>query len=404
MSSPESLPQGDSVQLPSPPLDRPVRVRYSTFVLIRARPDTSGDESSHIPSNHTSEAPMTTTDIRQARNRREAPTPMTATRTLAIDAGNYDLKFWDGMGNPKAIRSVRFQLPQGRDAVRATDSSPLVELPDGSRYHFGTQAYKYRRQQQTVIENKVDLARLHFYACLEPWAPVPGGNGLTEFSVNLHLSTPEPAKSRDAIRSQLQGLHEFRRNGVEFRVMVERVEVEREGMGAYWYAQRMGLIPDSGYTIIIDIGGGTWLTRLVDAEGDVIDENVMDRGGVYELATSISFDKRLSYALGTTADSGIVMDGFKANHTYADTGISWSPWLDEYLEPWFKGIFQTVKSQYTPYLARVTRFLVTGGGSYFVSDRLAGRKLFAILPDPQFANVRGLFPAIDGTQLCMTTR
>jgi hypothetical protein len=328
-----------------------------------------------------------------------AVTATTATRTLAIDAGNYDLKYYDGNGNPKAIRSVRYQLPQGRDAVRYTDSSPLIELPDGTRFHFGNQAYKYRRQQQTVVENKIELARLHLYACLEPVEAT-----ISEFPLNLYVSTPDPARHAEAIQEQLLGLHEVKRNGVYYRVKVEHVEVEREGMGAYRYAQRLGLIPDSGYTIVVDIGGGTWLTRLVDAEGEVIDENVMDRGGSYELATSISFDKRLGNALGTTADPGIVMDGFKNGHVYADTGLSWSSWLEEHLDPWFKGIFQTVRAQYTPYMPRVTKFLVTGGGSHLIAERLAGRKLFAVMPDAQFANVRGLFPLPSDLQLCMTTR
>ncbi len=356
---------------------------------------------------------MTSVETRQAKAKKE-PTiahpdsiatslqmPSAPTRSLALDGGNYDLKFWDGTGLPKAIRSIRFQVPQGRDAVRYSDSSPLIELPDGTRYHFGTQAYKYRRQQQTVVENKVDLARLHLYACLEADR---AAEDLCQFTLQLHVSTPEPAKSQDSLKSQLMGVHEFKRNGIPFRVTVDRVEVEREGLGSYRYAQRLGLIAENGYTIVVDIGGGTWITRLMDAEGDVIDENVMDRGGAYELATAISFDKRLSNLLGTTADPAIVMDGFKTGHNYADTGLSWSLWLDDYLDPWFKGIFQTIKAQYTPYMARVTRFLVTGGSSHLITERLAGRKLFAVMPEPQFANVRGLFPIHEGLQLCMTTK
>jgi len=341
---------------------------------------------------------MTTATRRKNFGKEATPMSSMTNRILALDAGNYDLKFYDGVGHPKAIRSVRFQLPQGRDPVRYTEASPLIELPDGTRYHFGAQAYKYRRQQQTVIENKVELSRLHLYACLEPW------NGLTDFSVTVYASTPEPTKNEEAIRKQLVGLHEFKRNDLDYRVMIERVEVEREGMGAYHYARQLGLIPDTGYTIVIDIGGGTWLTRLVDAESEVIDENVMDRGGAYDLATSIAFDKRLTSILGTTADPSIVMDGFRTGHAYADTGFAWASWLDEHLDPWFKGIFQTVKAQYTPYMARVTRFLVTGGSTHLIADRLAGRKLFTVMGDPQFANVRGLFLLSTDLQLCMTTK
>lgn len=338
-----------------------------------------------------------TTGTRQKRLSKDAGVSPNS-RILALDAGNYDLKYFDGTGHPKAIRSVRYQLPLGRDAVRYSDASPLIELPDGTRFHFGAQAYKYRRQQQTVIENKVELSRLHLYACIEPW------NGNTEFAVEIYASTPEPTRNKEAIQEQLLGLHEFRRNDLDYKVMVERVEVEREGMGAYLYARQMGLVADSGFTIVVDIGGGTWLTRLVDAEGDVIDENVMDRGGAYELAVSISFDKRLTNVLGTSADPSIIMDGFRTGHTYGDTGLTWAPWLEEHLDPWFKGIFQTVRSQYTPYMARVTRFLVTGGSTHLITERLAGRKLFTVMNDPQFANVRGLYLFSQDTQLCMTTR
>ncbi|HIK46544.1 MAG TPA: ParM/StbA family protein [Leptolyngbyaceae cyanobacterium M65_K2018_010] len=330
---------------------------------------------------------------------RIVPQVSRTTPVLALDAGNYDLKFYNGNGHPKAIRSVRYQLPQGRDAVSYSEASPLIELPDGRRYHFGAQAYKYRRQQQTVIENKVELALLHLYACLEPLA-----GGVSEYGVDLHISTPDPARNGEAIQGQLLGSHEFTRNGIDFRIKVESVQVEREGMGAYYYAKTQGMIPPNGYTIVIDIGGGTWLTRLVDADGEVIDENVMDRGGTYELAVAISFDHRLTDHLGSSADPSIVMDGFRVNHAYADTGLAWADWLDEYLDPWFKGIFQTVKAQYTPYMPRVTRFLVTGGGSHLISERLQGHDLFAVMGDPQFANVHGLFLMSGDTQLCMTTK
>lgn len=330
---------------------------------------------------------------------RVAQQPSGTTPVLALDAGNYDLKFFSGNGHPKAIRSVRYQLPQGRDAVSFSDASPLIELPDGRRYHFGAQAYKYRRQQQTVIENKVELARLHLYACLEPLA-----GGLVDYPLHLQISTPDPIRNGDDIEDQLLGVHEFTRNGMDFKVTVQSVNVEREGMGAYHYAKTQGTIPSNGYTIVIDIGGGTWLTRLVDADGEVIDENIMDRGGTYELATAISFDRRLTDLLGSSADPCIVMDGFRIDHIYADTGLAWKDWLDEYLDPWFKGIFQTVKAQYTPYMPRVTRFLVTGGGSHLISERLQGHDLFAVMGDPQFANVRGLFLKSSDTQLCMTTK
>ena len=168
---------------------------------------------------------MTTTTATKSRRSSSASKARAAQKmssinpVLALDAGNYDLKFFTGDGHPKAIRSVRYQLPQGRDAVSYSDASPLIELPDGRRYHFGAQAYKYRRQQQTVIENKVELARLHLYACLEPLT-----NGVSEYLLDLHISTPDPIRNGADIEAQLLGLHQFTRNELEFKVNVQMLK------------------------------------------------------------------------------------------------------------------------------------------------------------------------------------
>ena len=55
-----------------------------------------------------------------------------------------------------------------------------------------------------MIENKVELARLHLYACLEPLA-----NGLSEYPLDLLISTPDPLRNGEAIEEQLFGVHEF---------------------------------------------------------------------------------------------------------------------------------------------------------------------------------------------------
>lgn len=185
---------------------------HIVLVYYMGKPDLSWGQMIAALTVSIQEKPMTSVETRQTKARKDSPAPAStgiiSARSLALDAGNYDLKFWDGTGNPKAIRSIRFQLPQGRDAVRYSDHSPLIELPDGTRYHFGTQAYKYRRQQQTVVENKIDLARLHLYACIES---DKAAEDICQFSLNLHVSTPEPARNQDVLRAQLMGIHEFKR-------------------------------------------------------------------------------------------------------------------------------------------------------------------------------------------------
>jgi hypothetical protein len=307
------------------------------------------------------------------------------TAVIAVDTGNYDLKFWTSNGNPKAIRSVKFKLPRGRHALKANSLNPVIEL-SGSRYHFGFKAYDYRKQSHTTETEKAHEVLLNVLACVKPIAP--------EFKLHVHTSHPRPEIYTPEITKQLLGTHQYGYNGLQGVVSIESVSVEPEGLGAWRYAKTIGLVPEQGLTVVIDIGGGTWLSRLIDEEGDILDSSVNERGGAYSLAADISFDSRLGNALHDQPDPGVIMDGFaNGTHYYAeDPAASWRDWLDEYLDSWFKGIFGKVKTQYKPFLPRVRRFLVTGGSSHLIAHKVKNIPLFAMTEEPRFDNVQGLLP------------
>jgi hypothetical protein len=311
------------------------------------------------------------------------------TAVIAVDTGNYDLKFLDGMGEPKAIRSVKFKLPRGRHALKANNLNPVVEL-NGDRYHFGFRAYDYRKQIHTTETEKAHEILLNVLACVKPIAP--------EFKLHVHTSHPRPELFEAEILKHLLGSHPYGHNGVNATSHIESVSVEPEGLAAWRYAKTIGLVPPQGLTILIDIGGGTWLSRLLDEEGEILDSSVSERGGAYSLAADISFDARLGNVINDQPDPGVIMNGFaNGTHYYGeDPNATWKNWLDEYLDPWFKGIFGKVKTQYKPFLPRVRRFLVTGGSSHLIAQKVKSIPLFAMTSEPRFDNVRGLLPT--GTQ------
>jgi len=283
------------------------------------------------------------------------------TFVLAADLGNYELKFWDG-SQTRAIRAIRFQLPNGRRPLEGKPNSPVIEY-QGKTWHWGVKAYEYRKQYHTVEGDKSSEALLAMMACCDFSAK--------EFNLSVRTSHPMPEKVAPDIKAQLQGCHVFSRNGNRCIAHVEDVNVEPEGLGAWRYAKKQGLIPDQGYTVVIDIGGGTWLSRLFNPSGDIIDQSVDERGGGYDLATSISFDSRLISAIGSRPQPGVIMDGFaNGSHYYAHMPhASWQEWLEEYLVPWFKGIIGTVKAQYQPYRSRIVRFILRGGSSMLVAEK-----------------------------------
>src|SRR4028118_1472859 len=115
------------------------------------------------------------------------------TAVIAVDAGNYDLKFWDGSDDRKAIRSVKFKLTRGRHELKANSLNPVIEL-NGERYHFGFRAYDYRKQVHTTETEKAHEILLNVLACVKPSAP--------EFKLHVHTSPPRPAPFAQAISTQ----------------------------------------------------------------------------------------------------------------------------------------------------------------------------------------------------------
>lgn len=305
-------------------------------------------------------------------------------QTVALDAGNYQLKVCDGT-DPRSIRSVQYRLPKGVNALRSLRNSPIIEIADGTRWHVGSQAFKYSSQEQTVTQDKALLAKIHLYASLE----------MTAGQVRLIASHHSPDVYEETLKRLLVGEHSYKRNGVECSIAVESVEVVPEGLGAYWSAQRAHLIPERGYVIVIDLGGSSWLYRVIDSDGEIIAQDVGDRLGTYHLAKQIAADERLKAPLRkfgiTSPDPGLVLDGFTRGHTYAETGISWANWLSEYRDSWFKNILGSIQSACTTYLPSTRRFIVCGGGAFLVEGKLHGKEPFVVLSDPAFANVIGMY-------------
>lgn len=307
------------------------------------------------------------------------------TKIIAVDAGNYDLKFWDGTGEPKAIRSLKFQLPTGRKPLLSNNLNPLLEL-NGKRYHYGHRAYDYRKQEHTVEGEKAHSVLPNVLACVEPLD--------SEFILHVHTSHPRPEQFESEIQKQLLGSWRYTRNGKKAIAHIESVSVEPEGLGAWRHGKQKGLIPESGLSIVIDLGGGTWLSHLINEDGEILDSSVSERGGAYSLASDISFDQRLRNALGDQPQPGVIMDGFSQSHCYAgNPSVSWISYLDEYRKPWIQGILGKVKNQYQQYLPRVQRFLITGGSAHLISSQLTGMPGFVMTNEPRFDNVRGLLPS-----------
>jgi hypothetical protein len=56
-------------------------------------------------------------------------------------------------------------------------------------------------------------------------------------------------------------------------------------------------------------------------------------------------------------------------------------------------MFNQIRTQFQPFASQITRMLLTGGSSLLVSDLIPQKAILKPIPNPRFANVRGLYPA-----------
>ena len=306
---------------------------------------------------------------------------------LSLDLGNFGLRAFDG-DTVKTIRSLQTPLAKGQRVLSASEASPIIEL-DGQRWHVGSQCRYYRSSEATVTGDKTQLAQLHLASCI-----AESGD------YQLIASHHSPDAYQDFLASALIGDHHYVRNETLIDIAVQSVEVIPEGYGSYHLACMHNYVPSRGYTVLIDIGGSTWLSTVYAANGQVIDHDAHERQGTYALATEIANDDRLRrplierYSI-TSPDPVVIQEGFCANHYYGESDLCWVEWLPEYLDPWWKGITQTLKARYQPHLPSVRRFLVTGGGSHLVAHKLVASDAFIVLPDSDTASVQGAYFAFE---------
>jgi len=305
---------------------------------------------------------------------------------LSLDFGNYELKSFDGRQVTK-IRSLQSVIATGQKPLLASEASPIIEM-DGIRWHVGSQAGRYPSYEATVQGEKTRLAQIHLAACISQ-------SGCYDLVISHH----SPDNYGKVLKGALLGKHSYQRNGLQVDVSINSVTVVLEGSGAYQLAKARNYIPTRGYTIVIDLGGSTWVSALYASDGELISSTAYERKGTYALAVAIASDSRLQKALQestsvSSPDTSVILEGLAKDNFYGESELCWGEWLGEYLDPWWKGIVQALKSGYQSHMPSVKRIVVTGGGANLVSPKVAASPAFLVLPECSTANVQGAYHSV----------
>ena len=338
---------------------------------------------------------MTTATKAATKTTTKTKTASTPTLIHCVDVGNSNVKYISaGQTEPKSYRSLYVEHTAGmQNKKQGTDDSPVVVL-GGKSIHFGTMARKYQQPAAYLSGEDKTRSDAYIHAVLATFRPLPSGD--TCYAVELRLSVPNYNRDAEFVAALFNGKKfTVYVNGVELFIEIKTVTVYREGFGSFKWAQGQGkLNKTGGYTLVVDVGGGTVVTMLIDSDGELVgDEAIFNGAGALQLAASVAGDYRLTSALdGSRAVPSLVMDAFQLGNIYGASGYDFTPWLSEYVSQWFKGIVSKLTTTYpTELMSGVGTILFCGGSIHLLPDALGtASPLYVVLDNPELTNIKGM--------------
>lgn len=307
-----------------------------------------------------------------------------------VDVGNYSVKaISQGQAHPLSIRSLLVDPTHYRKQKHSPDS-PLLLL-EGKQYHFGHAAREYGIPVKPLVLGDKNEPELFKAAVLSTLQPGEDGEALT---VRLRVTVPNTYReeTEQSIIETLTGKHTYTVNGLNATATVLSVDVLTEGIPAYHYAKGLGLVPDRGYTLLIDIGGGTFNVLVFSPDGRVVGQpQSTHHGGGIALAQRIANIHSIQAKLNSVPDLSIIQDGITdGSNAYGMLDVGWGDMMPAITEEWFKEGVNAMLVMCGQYLPQVKRILFTGGNANLLRPWIEKGALNEVIPNPTVANVLGL--------------
>jgi hypothetical protein len=214
-----------------------------------------------------------------------------------------------------------------------------------------------------------------------------------DFEFNIVLSMPDTGRYERILRKVLEGTHKYTLNGRERSTAFKVVETSPEAYGSYYMAQERGQLTDEGYTLVIDVGAGTFVSLVVDNDsGEVVGKFTKEKRGVIDLANIIASDRRIIELLGDAPNTDLILAGIiKGTYKYGTTKVNFESVFKEALRVWFRRISNEILSHCDGYKSKFKSALVTGGGALLVKSSLADKPFFVVAEHPLTDNCVGLY-------------
>ena len=206
----------------------------------------------------------------------------------------------------------------------------------------------------------------------------------------LRCSVPDDQDLSQITPSQtLAGqTHQFKVNGVEYTVRIDRVRIVAEGKTAWLRAMKEGLFKWTDHLNgVLDLGGGTAIARLITPDGTIArDYERVLKGGTSQLASQIASE------IGLLGAEALIMDAI-ANGTLAVHAHDFRAAYDALLPRWVAGIRGELNTAWRSIESEYAQILVVGGSTPIFAPFVSGNQRYIIAPNPQFFALEGMHNA-----------
>jgi hypothetical protein len=180
----------------------------------------------------------------------------------------------------------------------------------------------------------------------------------------------------------------FKVNGNEYTVHIERVKIAAEGKFAWYRALKDGLYQYPSYlNAVLDLGGGTAIARLFAPNGTIArDYELVLDGGTSALAARIASEVGLLGCEGQILDA--ISDGSFAVHA-----VNFRASYDALLPQWVEDIRSDINTRWKSIQNQYAQILVVGGSAPLFAPFVAENPRYIVAPNPQFYALEGMHRA-----------
>ena len=311
---------------------------------------------------------------------------------VGVDIGNGALKCISASGEfrfDSYICYLRSRLGMG-------SNEGYVEYLDGDRTDLKNKAwigginayYHSPRGLYRVTDSpkgKVDLGLQVFLSGLStlPYRP--------EHNLAIVASVHDGSSLAADLREALTGEHLVRIRDKKCTVNISVISILEEGTGAVLHYQNHANFSNA---ILYDLGNGTLIVSSFNGL-NMTNRSYSQNGGVESLIDAIATNEKVRAELLHEGDRHLIRTGIEdGSFTYGTQCPGWT-FTDPYkveLVNWLHNVLAPMVRPTAARRASATALIAIGGGACLpgMADLLS-QKNIKVLPDPQWANARGLY-------------